>query len=225
MKPQTVITHFAQQKSDIICISEAKISKKNYHYYNHKNYHTIHNLPTDHNNQAPKEGLIILIHKDLGLLPPPVIHIHPGRASYFEITLDTCPLRCYCIYGPSQGDSDTLLFYENLFENHPPNPTQNTIYIGDFNVVQNPTLDRKNTGIQYHKPKSHKQLTNSMLDHALIDPWRTQNPSTRLFSWDNGTSASRIDFALVSANLYHQVTDASYSPPLSKQTTKPSRSP
>ena len=52
-----------------------------------------------------------------------------------------------------------------------------------------------------------------MLDHALVDPWKTQNQNATLFSWDNGTSASRIDFTLVSANLYHQVTDTTYSAP------------
>merc|ERR1711954_385473 len=52
-----------------------------------------------------------------------------------------------------------------------------------------------------------------MLDHghALVDPWRTQYPNKIHYSWDNKSSASRIDFALVSDNLYHQVTDTSYS--------------
>ena len=90
---------------------------------------------------------------------------------------------------------------------------QNTIYIGDFNVVQNPALDRRNTKIKYHKPKTHKFLTNCMLDHALVDPWRTQHPNAIQFSWDNKTSASRIDFALVSANLYHQVSNTAYTAP------------
>merc|ERR1712114_120004 len=65
--------------------------------------------------------------------------------------------------------------------------------------------------IRYHKPKTHKYLTASMLDHALVDPWRTQHPYKILYSWNNKTSASRIDFALVSDNLYHQVTDTNYS--------------
>merc|ERR1711954_542438 len=102
-------------------------------------------------------------------------------------------------------------FYEDLFDSHPPDPTQNTIYIGDFNVVQNTTLDRKNPSIKYHKPKTHKYLIASMLEHALVDPWRTQHPNSTLYSWDNKISASKIDFALVSHNLYHQVTDTSYS--------------
>ena len=52
-----------------------------------------------------------------------------------------------------------------------------------------------------------------MLDHALVDPWRTQHPNAIQFSWDNKISASRIDFALVSTNLYHQVSNTTYSAP------------
>merc|ERR1711873_384306 len=112
---------------------------------------------------------------------------------------------------PAENDTTSLPFYEKLFDSHPPDPTQNTIYIGDFNIVQNTTLDRKNPSIKYHKPKTHKYLTASTLDHALVDPGRTQHPNSVLYSWDNKISASRIDFALVSDNLYHQVTDTSYS--------------
>ena len=52
-----------------------------------------------------------------------------------------------------------------------------------------------------------------MLDHALVDPWRTQHPNAVQYSWDNKISASRIDYALVSANLYHQVSNTTYSAP------------
>ena len=62
--------HFAQQNIDIMCITEVKISKKNYNYYNHKNYNTFHNLPDNHKELAPKEGLIILIRKSLCNTPP-----------------------------------------------------------------------------------------------------------------------------------------------------------
>ena len=196
-----------------MCITEVKISKKNYNYYNHKDYCTFHNLPSNHKDKTPKEGLIILLHKTLCHTPPTITHLHPGRATSIEINLDNTPLRCFCLYAPSQGDSASLPFYEDLFNTHPPDPMQNTIYIGDFNVVQNPALDRRNTKIKYHKPKTHKFLTNCMLDHALVDPWRTQHPNAIQFSWDNKTSASRIDFALVSANLYHQVSNTTNTAP------------
>ena len=72
--------HFAQQNIDIMCITKVKISKKNYNYYNHKNYNTFHNLPDNHKELAPKEGLIILIRKSL-CNTPPHYHTHTPRQS------------------------------------------------------------------------------------------------------------------------------------------------
>ena len=194
-----------------MCFTEVKISKKNHNFYHHKDYNTYHNLPDNHQEQAPKEGLIILIRKTLCYNHPTITHTHPGKATIILFKFPNLTLKCYCLYAPSQNDTTSLAFYEDLFDSHPPDPTQNTIYIGDFNVVQNTTLDRRNHNIKYHKPKTHKYLTASMLDHALVDPWRTQYPDRIQYSWDNKSSASRIDFALVSDNLYHQVTDTSYS--------------
>merc|ERR1711954_25192 len=108
--------------------------------------------------------------------PPPkkITHIHPGRATTIEINLTDSSLKCYCLYAPSQNYTASLPFYEDLFNTHPSDPMQNTIYISDFNVVQNTTLDRKNPSIKYHKPKTHKFLESSMLDHDFVGPWRTQ---------------------------------------------------
>ena len=80
-KPQATILHFARKNTDIMCITEVKISKKNYNYYHHKDYNTYHNLPDNHPEQAPKEGLIILISKTLCYDPPTITHIHQGRAT------------------------------------------------------------------------------------------------------------------------------------------------
>ena len=55
-----------------------------------------------------------------------------------------------------------------------------------------------------------------MLENATIDPWRATNPQTKTFSWENfrGT-ASRIDYSLIPAHLYHQVTETDYiTPPI-----------
>ena len=54
-----------------------------------------------------------------------------------------------------------------------------------------------------------------MLDNALVDPWRTTHPNKKEFSWKNSKSASRIDYALLPAHLYHQVTEIEYlTPPI-----------
>ena len=145
------------------------------------------------------------------MLQPPHYYTHaPGQGNHHPLQVPKPNTQMLLPIRLSQDDTTSLAFYEDLFDSNPPNPTQNTIYIGDFNVVQNTTLDRKNHNIKYHKPKTHKYLTASMLDHALVDPWRTQYPNKIQYSWESKSQASRIDFALVSDSLYHQVTDTSY---------------
>ena len=117
-KPQATILHFARQNADIMCITEVKISRKNYNYYHHKDYNTFHNLPANHQEQAPKEGLIILIRKTLCYNPPTITHIHPGRATTILFKLPELTLKCYCLYAPSQNDTTSLPFYEDLFDFH-----------------------------------------------------------------------------------------------------------
>merc|ERR1712115_493033 len=174
VKPQAIILHIVRKTADIMCFPEVKISKKNHNFFHHKDYNTYHNLPDNHLEQAPKGGLIILVRKTLCNNQPTITHINPGKATTILFKFPNLTLKCYCLYAPSEDDPTSLAFYEDLFDANPPDPTQNTIYIGDFNVVQNTTLDRRNHNIKYHKPKTHKYLTASMLDHALVDPWRTQ---------------------------------------------------
>ena len=172
-----------------MCITEAKISNKNKNFFYHKEYNTFHNLPANHENLSPKEGIMILIHNNLSKDPPIIIDLTPGRATSIEFYIESKTFKCYCLYAPSQGDAVSQTFYKDLFNKHPPEPTHNNIFIGDFNVVQSPNLDRRNTNITYHKPHTSKLLNNLMLDHALVDPWRTTNPQLKEFSWDNKTSA------------------------------------
>ena len=88
---------------------------------------------------------------------------------------------------------------------------ENCIIIGDFNAVLDPKMDRKNPNIVYQKPKTQKLLTDYMLENAMVDPWRSTYPQKREFSWENTSgSASRIDFSLIPAHLYHQVAQTDY---------------
>ena len=61
-----------------------------------------------------------------------------------------------------------------------------------------------------------KLLTDYMLEHAMVDPWRATYPQKTEFSWKNTSgSASRIDFTLIPAHLYHQVVKTEYyTPPI-----------
>ena len=103
------------------------------------------------------------------------------------------------------------IFFTELLDSLP--DCDNSIFLGDFNTVLDPALDRKDTDRPYHKPKTSRIINDHALNNALVDPWRTANPLKREYSWANSRSASRIDYALIPAHLYHQVTETNYSSP------------
>ena len=105
-------------------------------------------------------------------------------------------------------------FFLNLFNSLPDtSDNENLILIGDFNTTLDPNLDRKDNSIRYQKLKTSKLINDYALDNSLVDLWRTTHPDRREFSWGNSRSASRIDYALISAHLYHHLTEANYSTP------------
>ena len=212
-KPQTIIDFFARRKTDIICLTEIKISKTNQNFYHHKDYHTTLNLPLDPLNNSPKEGIAILIHKDIHNHKTTITNQTPGKVSKIQTDINNEEYTFYCLYAPSQSDLVSNNFFSNLLQDPP--QTINTIFIGDFNTVLDPNIDRKDPSKPYHKPKTSKTINDYILDNALVDPWRTTHPNKKEFSWKNYKSASRIDYALLPAHLYHQVTESEYlTPPI-----------
>ena len=136
------------------------------------------------------------------MLQPSHYHTHTPRQSHhhpfqppgtiLKVLLPVCPVT-------ERHHLSTLLWRSFRYPSPWPNTKHNLYW--RLQCSSKMTLDRRNPSIKYHKPKTHKYLTTSMLNHALVDPWRTQHPNAVQFSWDNKISASRIDFALVSTNL------------------------
>jgi exonuclease III len=77
---------------------------------------------------------------------------------------------------------------------------RNTILLlaGDWNIVQNPQLDKSNPVESEQPGKPAIRLEEFKLNFSLSDIWRQRNPKTRLYTWRRvGTNQqSRIDFWL-----------------------------
>ena len=166
-------------------------------------------MPNDPLNNSPKERLAILVSKNINPQKINVENISPGRATKVDFQVNKQNFSAFCIYAPSQGDSVSEKFYTDLLEIA--ERTDNSIIIGDFNVVLDPKMDRKDPSRSYHKPNTLKLLTTYMLEHAMVNPWRATYPQKVEFSWENTRSAaSRIDYSLIPAHLYHQVAKTEY---------------
>ena len=176
-KPQSTILHFAKKKVDIICLTEIKISKSNRNFYFHKDYNTYLNLPPDPFNNAPREGVATLIKKELCENNFDVSFPVEGRATHIKFEINDEKLDCHCLYAPSQSDTVSSKFFTELLDSLP--DCDNSIFLGDFNTVLDPALDRKDTDRPYHKPKTSRIINDHALNNALVDPWRTANPLKR----------------------------------------------
>ena len=133
-----------------------------------------------------------MVSKNLNPQKINVENISPGRATKVDFQVNEESFSAFCIYAPSQGDSVSEKFYTDLLEIA--EGTDNSIIIGDFNVVLDPKMDRKDPNIKYHKPNTLKLLTTYMLEHAMVDPWRATYPKKVEFSWKNTRGATlRID--------------------------------
>ena len=84
------------------------------------------------------------------------------------------------------------------------------IFCGDFNLVQDPTLDYYN-----YKHINNKKAREMMLDiksgYNLIDPYRDLFPLNKKFTWRKRSplQQSRLDFFLVSESLLPSVNNCS----------------
>lgn len=90
-------------------------------------------------------------------------------------------------------------------------PAIPAIWLGDFNVVQNPTTDRL-------QPNQCAQLPDTtrfgrlMTEFSLTDTWRYKFPNNQAFSCFSVTHStmSRIDFILISEVLLPLLSDSGY---------------
>ena len=110
-KPQATILCYAKRKFDIICLTEIKISKTNQNFYFHKDYHTHLNLPPEHLQNSPKEGVATLIRKDLNVKDTDIKFLAKGRATQIKFRMNEEDFECICLYAPSQSDT----VYTNFF--------------------------------------------------------------------------------------------------------------
>ena len=113
------------------------------------------------------------------------------------------------IYGPNKDSPSFYLEVLKLIGDMSPN----IILIGDYNLVINPSLDRK--GSSFNPIKAVEVVREICEEMLLVDIWRVRNPQEKQYSWMRVRPqylASRIDFALVSQGITSNVLQTMYLP-------------
>ena len=121
----------------------------------------------------------------------------------------------YCITNIYAPNEDTPSFFTDIFNQVRELDCIFQIVGGDFNVVLNPELDRSMNRI--YNGNSRDILLKEIESNNWIDPWRDKNPEKKVFSWMRGLNRnewSRIDYFLISGNIYNNCNNIEIMPSL-----------
>ena len=125
-----------------------------------------------------------------------------GRKILFDVKESEKTVTVVALYAPNNDSPEFFQEVSSLLRHR----QENKIIVGDFNLVLDVELDRKNTFCNNNKSK--EEVENLIDEFCLIDLWRARNPQKKEYSWHkNGAiqKCSRIDFALVSGGLDQKV--------------------
>ena len=200
-KRRTIFDYY-RKKCNILCIQETHSDEDSCQmwtnewggrgYYNH--------------GEKNARGVAILIKKGMQAKCDVINKDNCGRYLVCDIVVNDVHMRLINVYAPNK---DSPAFFEDVFRvacSH-----DKIVIIGDFNTVLNSELDRKNTNA-YNNDKSARVIKQYLTDNLLEDVWRSQNPTTRRYSWyrKRPRQYSRIDFCISSLGINDMVHNCFY---------------
>ena len=196
-KRRDLFTWLRQKNCDICFVQETHCTDKMEEYWKAEWGYEVYFS----NHTGNSRGVAILFNNTFEFKIVKRISDPNGRYLILNIIINNNELNLVNVYGPNK---DEPAFFENLqttLENLP----QSTFIIGgDFNVVQNFTLDTRNIA-SLNNPKSQVAVESMKLDLDLHDPWREKNPNTQKFTWHARNKLSRLDYWLISSDVLETV--------------------
>ena len=207
IKRNNVFKHFKSTNIDIICLQETHVE-----HGLSPQIASEWQLPTHWNpgtNNSCGVGILLNSHKNFRVLQ--TLQDSMGRVltlkiSYHDITFQVCT-----IYAPTtptvrEHFFSTLSAY--LFPQLP------LILTGDFNMVEDPLLDRQGPTVLPQHTAGLRALTALKGQFKLTDSWRAHNPTQRKYTWPtkHREVRSRLDRIYLSDGLAHPPIQQSFHP-------------
>ena len=193
-KRRDIFNYLRNKKSSIIFLQETHSSEKDEKRWTAE---WGHKCFFSHGN-TNSAGVMILFQNNFEYSINNIIRDKSGRYIVMDITVEHYHLSIVNLYGPN---SDSPLFFTNL-KKHLENLPGSVIMAGDWNVVQDYTLDTYNYK-QKNNILSHKCIAEIKHYLDLNDPWRMLNPEKRQYTWrlKKLSKQSRLDYFLVSEDI------------------------
>jgi exonuclease III len=126
-----------------------------------------------------------------------------GRLVIVELKIDKIPYVIFNIYNHCQDkERDQIKFLAELNNKFKKYAGKKIIAAGDFNIIQNPKLDKWKAKETDKASKPAEELKDLLFNINMVDIWRLQNPTTKKYTWirrtKKGTQQSRLDYFLIS---------------------------
>lgn len=213
-KLEQVMAHLNQLKGNIYFIQETHMLNREVACLKRNwvggIYHTSFNSKTS--------GAAILIWKGVGFILNSSVLDPGGRFVMISGALWNTRYLLVCMYGPNWDDHH---FFTKLSASFPDVHNSQIILGGDFNLVQDPQLDRlASRSVLPSRPSN--ALSNLSHEYSLTDLWRQKFPGSRGFSFFLHVhhTYSHIDFFLldvwlllkVIASDYHSIAISDHTP-------------
>ena len=137
-----------------------------------------------------------------------------GRIATTIFTIDETTFNLIAIYAP-RTDAERVTFFSELAP--PFSPTHPNILGGDFNCISNAKMDKRG-GNPLARQVAISTLGTSIVNHNLVDIWRTQHPHTHAFTWtgknptDNSPILTRIDRFYIAHAISHLAANSDIKP-------------
>ena len=154
-------------------------------------------------------GTAILFNNTFQFIIHKEIYDSEGRFIILDVTINDVRLTLVNLYGPNLDES---VFFTMVKTKLGEFNNSKIIIGGDFNVVQDYALDTFNIQNK-NNPKCHEVINSIKDDFDLQDPWRLQNPTTRIYTWHNSRKQqSRLDYFLVSEEMLNIINSTQITP-------------
>lgn len=147
---------------------------------------------------STKRGIAILFKNSFEYKVHGELKDKGGNYLILDMSISRLRFSLLAVYGPNDDDPS---FYGNLLDQVLKFENTSIIAVGDWNIVQNYSIDTKNYK-QENNTRAQAKLSDIMSVLDLNDIWRQRNPDVRHFTWRGPHGKlSRLDYFLVSSDI------------------------
>jgi exonuclease III len=209
-KRDLVFHELSKYNNEIIFLQETHTSALDERHYN-KKWGT--NVFFSHGSTSSR-GICTIIPKNMNITTKLLFSDLEGRLLILQITIDNTEFLLCNVYAPvSSSENEQIRLLQQLSHQLSEYKEHNLILGGDWNVVLDPTIDKKSKRSTICTNQKYNDLLKRFLEeYELMDCWRLLHPNQKKFTCRSGrkgegVTQTRIDMFFISECLLNILVD------------------